>query len=289
MFVNKLSIIGTSQGGRILKIKRLLDSVSELSSFCEIIFVDQSQDDEIKELFNSFNGIVNYKIICTNKISLSKARNIAIKECSGNIICFCDDDAFYDKSIFYYLSSIFRGGDKVYTFPVIDYDSKEYYGNRKFPKDKKILGFNDVIKYCLSVSIFVCSDSNDWIKKNIYFDENLGVGTPIGGSEETDLMFTLLGKGIDITYLPSHCVYHDNDYNENANVESLKVKYRAYAKGYSYVAMKHMVASRFCLLLELINIVFRSLVGVVISKHRKLYLHRLLGLIDGFKSYRNVE
>jgi glycosyltransferase involved in cell wall biosynthesis len=286
---NKLSIIGTSQGGRIDKIRRLLESLLNFNQPYELIFVDQSLGEEISELFEEYNKKIHYKLIVSSRVSLSKARNIAIASCSGNIVCFCDDDAFYEQELLYYLMSQSITAPVVFTVPVKDYSSGEHYGNRSFPLCDASFNYLSAIKYCLSVSVFIYGSTNEWIKENVFFDENLGVGAPIGGSEETDLMLSLLGKKVCINYLSSFVVYHDNDYSESDDLEVLKKKYRNYARGYSYVVKKHMVSSRFILLFELMNITLRSLIGVMISKNRILYFNRLVGLFEGFKSVLNVR
>lgn len=284
---NKLSIIGTSQGGRIDKIRRLLESLVNFDQPYELVFVDQSLGQEISQLFAEYDQKIFYKLIVSSKVSLSKARNIAIDSCSGNIVCFCDDDAFYEQNLLHHVIAQGDISQVVITVPVKDYYSGENYGGRRFPSHDVGFGYLSAIKYCLSVSVFIYGVTNEWIKRNVVFDENLGVGAPIGGSEETDLILSLLGKRVGINYLSSFAVYHDNDYSESSDLEVLKKKYRSYAKGYSYVVKKHMVSSNFILLFEFINVALRSVLGILISKNRILYLNRLIGLFEGFKSVLN--
>lgn len=102
---NKISLIGTSQGGRKDKIIRLLSSLSCYNdNNLELIFVDQTNNDELHEVFTSYNSSVNYKLIKSDKCSLSKARNIALKYASGNVVGFCDDDAYYNSELILFLS-----------------------------------------------------------------------------------------------------------------------------------------------------------------------------------------
>jgi len=287
MSKNKISIIGTSQGGRVDKIERLIKSILYLKINYELIFVDQSSDSEIEDLFCKYAALLHYKLIKYKKVSLSKARNLALSSSSGNIVCFCDDDAFYDHNILEFLCLEQYVAPRVITVPVKDFSSGKYYGNRSFPSENCYFGFLQAIKYCLSVSVFIVAESNEWIKLNLMFDEKLGVGAPLGGSEETDLIFSLMKKRVPVNYLKSYHVYHDNDYADISDVSVLKNKYRSYARGYAYVCKKYMISSNFVLFFELVSIFLKSVIGVVFSSTRALYYSRLLGLFEGLQSNKN--
>src|SRR5690554_2956853 len=97
--MNKISLIGTTRGGRLAEISRLLTSLDiGMMNEVEIIFVDQSCDASVRGLFEEFRERVTFKLISASPCSLSKARNIGLKQAAGNIIGFCDDDAFYDET-----------------------------------------------------------------------------------------------------------------------------------------------------------------------------------------------
>lgn len=278
---NKISLIGTSQGGRKDKIIRLLSSLSCYNdNNLELIFVDQTNNDELHEVFTSYNSSVNYKLIKSDKCSLSKARNIALKYASGNVVGFCDDDAYYNSELILFLSEYDDSSESIISFPVIDQQSMKFYGNRNFPKKDTILSYNGILKHCLSVGTFIIF-RNDLSKCELGFNERLGVGAEYGGSEETELFLRLKSSGFNVCFNPDFHVFHDNDPESKLDDIELAKKYRSYAKGYAVVLKKYLFPSRLSLLLEIANISFRSIFALFIKSNKKLYSYRLKGFWEG--------
>ena len=276
----KFSLISTSQGGREKLIVRLLESLKYQSyNTVELIFIDQTNN-EYESLIKNYSDFVEIIYICINKkVGLSYARNIGLMEVTGEYVGFCDDDAFYDEKFFFHLNDIFV--NKKYSaivLPVIDKKSGRYYANRGFPKRDRTLDFNGIVRFALSVGVFV---EVDCIRRyRISFDEELGAGAKFGGSEETDFFLSLLVKsGCKFSYLNSLFVYHDNDC---IHANSLPEKYYNYAIGYGLVIKRYMKESNYTLLCEVGRIIFRSLVGSMLySKKRSLYLSRVKGVFRG--------
>ncbi|MCY3417796.1 glycosyltransferase family 2 protein [Citrobacter sp. BNK-39] len=275
----KVSLIGTTQGGRNSEIKRLLKSINESDSksFLELVFVDQSDDEQISNVFENYKDKINYKIIKSKKISLSKARNLALRNCAGDIIGFCDDDAFYSPVFFKKLMSLDVKNNCIISVPVIDFQTETFYANRKFPNKSKKLSYNGIIKFSLSVGTFIFKNKNQIFE----FDERLGVGTVLGGSEETELFFRLKHLGYDVIYQPLRGVYHDNDIPTG----NLPEKYRKYAVGYGVVIKKYIFKSHFTLILEIIRLTIKSFAGMCLKKQKKLYISRLIGFWTGLIKY----
>lgn len=274
----KISLIGTTQGGRDKEIERLLNSIaSSTYKNLEIIFIDQTDDIIIEQLFLKHAKNIKYKLVKSNKVPLSTARNQGLKLCSGNVIGFCDDDAFYAPDFFEKVIQSNIKKETVLSVPVLDFQTMKSYANRVYPKTKKEMGYNQIIKSSLSVGTFIFTHKLD----NIYFDERLGVGTLFGGSEETELFFRLKSLGFRVCFQPIFGVYHDND----LYCEGIPEKYRKYAVGYGVVIKKYLVKSRYLLLLEIFRITVKSFFGIVLKKQKKLYMYRLIGLWTGLLKY----
>ena len=64
----RLSLIGTSQGGREKEIFRLLESLVSVRDSVELVFVDQTRGDAISSVFDKFIGQVNFNLIKTDII-----------------------------------------------------------------------------------------------------------------------------------------------------------------------------------------------------------------------------
>ena len=93
-----ISLIVTTQGNRMDLLIRLLDSLEEQTcSDFELILVDQSADNRVKTILSNYSFSIKH--ISSEKVSLSKARNIGILASSGNYLGFPDDDCWYSKDV----------------------------------------------------------------------------------------------------------------------------------------------------------------------------------------------
>ncbi|ODR83892.1 glycosyltransferase [Shewanella xiamenensis] len=278
MHENKISLIGTSQGGREFEIERLFQSLIGTINFLEVVFIDQSDDNKIENIAKKYKSEVNILLLNSPKVSLSKARNLGLKICSGNIIGFCDDDAFYDYDSILRLSRLKSTQNELVSIPVVDQSSGKMYGGRSFPNTSKNLSFLDIIRYSVSVGTFIILHEQI---EDLKFDERLGVGTSWGGSEETELFFRLKGSGFSTKFNNSMFVYHDNDAPIYTSKVDLPVKYHKYALGYGVVLRSFIIKSRLTLVLEVFNITLRCIFGSLFLKDRKLYFYRLRGFYRG--------
>lgn len=273
----KLSLIGTSRGERPDEVVRLLKSLPKNNDYIELIFVDQSNNEEINDIFSEYIDLIKFKLIKSGPCSLSTARNIALAHATGNILGFCDDDAFYNEEAIEYLLNL-PVERVLLSVPVKDFATNSNYANRKFPSGKCKLGYLGVIRYSLSVGTFIFLGRGE-VAGSINFDERLGAGTSLGGSEETDLFFRLIFQDYGAFFDPNICVFHDND-----NVvykKSLAIKYEQYAIGYAVVIKRNLRRSRFLLLFEVFRVIIRCLVGLSIPSKRSVCFHRLKGFIKG--------
>lgn len=275
----KFILIGTSQGGRNELVARLLESVANATyRNIEVIFVDQTGGSELDRLFDAYKARIKYLLLKSNKCSLSAARNLALSYANGDILGFCDDDAFYPRDFFEMMNSQIKlGAFEIVSVPVIDPSSGAPYGGRSFPLDSVSLHYGDVFRHSLSVGTFV-SCSNYFPYR---FNEKLGAGAQYGGSEETDFFLSLKLAGFDTRFFAGTHVLHDNDPPQTEPRE-LARKYYSYAIGYGAVLRKYIAHSKLHLSIELLSITSRSIAGCILSRNRPLYFGRLKGLIKGF-------
>ena len=64
----------------------------------ELIFWDNSSTDDSKQVFKSFKD-KRFKYFKSSKFNtLYKSRNLAIKKCKGDLICFLDTDDWWSKN-----------------------------------------------------------------------------------------------------------------------------------------------------------------------------------------------
>ncbi len=276
-----VSLVGTTRGNRNDSISRLLDSIENTEN-TEIVFVDQTGELLVEKLFESYEGRVRYKLLKSAPCSLSDARNMALGHVEGDVVGFCDDDAFYEPDFFEKLLEVRSTRNcEVICCPVLDKNTMSAYGGRPFPHSEGIMSYLEILRCSLSVGTFVDVIALGGLR----FNPLLGVGARYGGSEETDFILGLKANGLKVQFEPSIHVYHDND-QASESIHILAKKYYSYAVGYALVLKKFMRASNFTLLLEFINIIVRSALGVLLSRNRRVHYFRLKGLIKGLTSHK---
>ena len=95
----KISLV-TATLGRVDEINILLDSlVKQTYKNFELIIVDQNEHYKVQNIVDRYTNILSIKYIKSSTKGLSYNRNIGIKECSGDIIGFPDDDCYYSENL----------------------------------------------------------------------------------------------------------------------------------------------------------------------------------------------
>jgi glycosyltransferase involved in cell wall biosynthesis len=280
-----LSLIFTGDDRRI-EIRRLLDSI-EMSIFdfnVEVIFVNQGKSIDYVPFLNK--ELLSFREVLVQKVSLSRARNIGLGYCKGEIVGFPDDDCWYSVTFLRDLVAFFKNG----TFCAVcthveDPILGKSYGNRPKNRTAAITPSN-MFRLPISVGIFV---KRDVITNNaILFNENLGVGTKIGSGEETDFIFSLLNCNCSICYNGFLSVYHLLP--DVSSFNSLKAFNYGYGFGYT-----NRIVYEYCgfrILPYLFNVLIRSFFAMLFYlifdiRQTKMYFSRFNGIIRGFCKLSN--
>lgn len=178
----------------------------------EILIVDQSTDGStaaaISEIL-SHDSRVRY--IPSKVIGVSHGRNIAIRQSTGDVIAFTDDDCIPDPN---WVQSIKTGFE---SNPEVD----AIFG-RCVPYDKVLPGERPIaIKLDTDVQYF-SGKCNPWkpghgnnmaFRREIFdkagcFDEMLGPGREFLSSEDADLTYRVLKAGLRVMYSPDAVIRH---------------------------------------------------------------------------------
>jgi glycosyltransferase involved in cell wall biosynthesis len=194
--------------GRTDKLPRFLNSLADQRYLdFELIVVDQSPDGWFsKELAAStYKGPFQ---IVRSRPGLSRARNVGLKLCSGEVVGFPDDDCWYQPGTLQEVS------DKFSLMPVIDFATGRTRDGLNIDSNGTFMSASvDIDKF----NVWFSGNSNSiFIKRSIAtmiggFNENLGVGagTPYGSGEETDLLLRILASGGRGHYFSDLVVHHD--------------------------------------------------------------------------------
>ena len=250
----KLSLVLTSRN-RKKELLRFIESLNtqqnvDLSSI-QLIFVDQEDN---RDILKNLNPLFKFNYVQTSHCSLSHARTIGLQYVEGKYLGFPDDDCWYEDNTLIKVLNFFQCND----FQGLTGKGTNGFGKLTsiFPQESREL---TITNRCAAISytIFVL------FNKEVFFDENLGVGSPynLGSGEETDYLLTLMEKYNYQFYYDSTLIIH-HPASSDANFDKISLlKVYSYARGNGYLMQKH----KFPLLY-----------------YMKYFIRPLLGMLYGF-------
>jgi glycosyltransferase involved in cell wall biosynthesis len=171
---------------RTTELRRLMESFTqqEFSDY-EVILVDQNDDDRLQPVLNEFAGRVPVKRISSPK-GVSTARNYGIREATGELIAFPDDDCWYSPGLLAKVNQWFRDHKRYSILAVGAVDEEGVpSGNRWFQSSCDLHPVN-IFRTTFCSSLFIRCEA---LFGN-GFDEEMDRG------EETDLVLRILNSGL---------------------------------------------------------------------------------------------
>lgn len=162
-----------------------------------VIVINQCSLDK-KESFifkNKKNEDCRASLIYTTERGLSRSRNMAIRNATGDICLICDDDEVLEDDYVETILSTFEKYPKVDVFTFIVHSPRK----DSYPTKEKRVGYIGAMKRNSWEIAFRRESIN---KKNISFDIRMGSGTGNGGGEENKFLFDCLKKGLKIRLFP---------------------------------------------------------------------------------------
>jgi glycosyltransferase involved in cell wall biosynthesis len=191
--------------GRTEQIKLFLEKV-QLQSYrdFEIVVVDQNDDNRLDSVLSQYGAGLSINHLRSTP-GLSKARNVGLNSCRGDIIAFPDDDCWYPPDLLERVVRLLDSDFDGVTGRQLDAQGEDA-GPRYDREDGPITLFN-VWGRGISSCIFLKRHAVEAVGR---FDETLGVGagTMYGSGEETDYLIRVLKAGFTMHYLPALFVRH---------------------------------------------------------------------------------
>lgn len=162
----------------------------------DVLVVNQCDEDKVEEFkfFNKKGDSCNAKIIYTTERGLSRSRNMALDNASGDVIIICDDDEVYEDD---YVEKITHAYEE---HP--DADSIMFalhHPSITFPDKSFRIGFREMFwigSYQITCKLGALKNTN------VKFDVSMGSGTGNGGGEENKFVYDLRHKNIRMIYYP---------------------------------------------------------------------------------------
>lgn len=157
----------------------------------DAIVINQCDQDYVKEvsLKNKDNVIIKIIMIYTTERGLSKSRNLALKNSTGDICLICDEDEVLENG---YEKTILEAYQKNKKADVILFDvlSSDAQSCLTVPQGR--LSFKNIMS---SHSVQITFRRELISKSGVDFDEKMGAGTGNGGGEEIKFLYDLYKNG----------------------------------------------------------------------------------------------
>ncbi|MBD1872382.1 glycosyltransferase [Nodosilinea sp. FACHB-131] len=263
--------------GRTFQVKTFLESLDQQSyRDFELIVVDQNSDDRLLSLLTPYKN--HFSILhLRSKKGLSLARNVALKQISGDLVAFPDDDCAYTPDLLEEVAHFFKEQPELSGLVGRAVNQQGNDSSGRWDHVAGTVNAFNVWRRGTSFTIFLRRAVVDAIGP---FDETLGVGasTPWGSGEDIDYLLRAVSAGL--YYDPSFLVIHPTKVEALESVQSLEAiqpktphaKTYFYAMGRGRVLRKHNAPFWF-----LLYNWFRPCTGIILSL--------LQGKIDRVKSH----
>lgn len=219
--------------------KYLTDSINSLINQTifeqlEIVFINDGSSDNSQNILQSYvEYYPNMKLYTQSNKGVSAARNLGIKNCNGEYVCFFDSDDEADPRLYEVLHSLIEENHA--DLAVVDYSMVFPDGAVKKHRDsvkKTITDRNEIMKEFLSGHL-ICTNPVDKIFKkemidNILFPEGYAIG------EDMYFVFQVLKQTAKLTIdstesLYSYCLRTDSAMKtkfSNKNFDSVELSKR---------------------------------------------------------------
>ncbi|MGN0342947.1 MAG: glycosyltransferase family 2 protein, partial [Roseburia sp.] len=225
----RISFLVPTLGNRPKELKRLFDSlISQTVKNFEVIVVVQDNFDSVKAFCESNMDRLEITYVSSLEKGLSKARNVGMSYCKGEVIVLSDDDCWYPENAVEIINDAFSNENVDVTLTKIyDFNNNQEYKHYE-NKEKSI---NSVFTLLSKSSIEIAFKSK---YKNILFDENLGLGATFVCCEEVDFLIRLYREGARIKFFPITTVYHDKKYSGSTR-KQVVAKGAVYSKNFNFI------------------------------------------------------
>ena len=234
----KVSVIVPTVGAREAEIKRLFGSlINQNYKSLEVVVVVQDNFNSMSKLCNSYSDQLNIIYITTDRKGLSLARNIGIKDSSGEIILLSDDDCWYKNKSIEKISDFFKQNEETDILLTQIYDPIANVPYKIYPNEsRKITRATELLS---KSSLEIAYRRSGVI---INFDELFGLGGVYVAGEENDFLIRSLRVNKRIQYEPFVTVYHEKKLKRESN-EQLVAKGAFYSKNFGFI-VSNMVLLR---------------------------------------------
>jgi glycosyltransferase involved in cell wall biosynthesis len=233
--------------GRTAEIECFLASLAVQSIMdVELIVVDQNEDDRLVPILSKWLADVDATKVCSqgairllrirSERGLSRARNMGLRHCSGEIVAFPDDDCIYPPGTLSHVDDWFRSHPGYDILSLTSRDQSGALSGNKWHAESCDLAPINIFRTSQSYTYFARRTSQ---VRSLTFDEGLGIGskTPFGSGEDTDFLLAAMHRGVKGRFVASWYVVHPcKDVRHGGITEE---RFYSYGLGMGRVQGKH--------------------------------------------------
>jgi glycosyltransferase involved in cell wall biosynthesis len=251
---------------------RLFDSIiSNNIPELEVIVVDQNTDGLIDGVIKDYSRQLDIQHIKMTEANQSKARNLGAARAKYPVICFPDDDCWFEADSLSKVRQLFE--EKPSTdMLVINWKQNPVLHANSFNLTRKdVFSFKAVgyVTYVLFLNAGV-------FEKLGGFMETIGIGKYIGGGEDSELTFRAADRNLNIFYHPDIIVNHK--YIPILSRDLTTIRARQRAMGFMYA--KYQVPK--FVIVKGLAAPFIKMIFSVGKRRSKEYYNMFIGRTEGF-------
>ncbi len=221
--------------GRTTEVEHFLSSLAaQTFSDFQLIVVDQNKDDRLLPILARWKTIEMKHL--RSEPGLSKARNIGLSHCDGEVMAFPDDDCTYPPDTLANVDQWFRRNDD---YGILSLGSRDEggvpSGNKWYAACCNLTHLN-IFRTSQSYTFFVRKTS---LSQTLTFDECLGIGarTCFGSGEDTDFLLQAMHRGIKGFFFARWHVIHPCKDARHGGITA--ERFYRYGSGMGRVQRKH--------------------------------------------------
>ncbi|TCJ19319.1 glycosyltransferase family 2 protein [Flaviaesturariibacter flavus] len=178
------------------ELQRLFDSVLEnIVPDLELIIVDQNRDGLLDELIESYSTVLSLKHIKLTEANQSRARNVGAAQARFGIICFPDDDCWFERGAFAAVERHFEENSDTELLIINWAQAPGRIETSQALTRNEVFSFRSV-GYVTYVQFYRA----EAFRSLGGFLEDVGIGRFIGGGEDSELTFRALQRGMRVYY-----------------------------------------------------------------------------------------
>ena len=259
------------------ELNRLFNSViSNNISNIELIVVDQNLDGLIDDVIAKYSSLLDINHVKMTEANQSKARNLGAAKAKYPLICFPDDDCWFEPDALQKVLAYFEHNTST-DLLIINWKQNPIVHHQSFAlTTKEIFSFR-AVGYVTYVQFF---------NKNVFqklggFMETIGIGKYIGGGEDSELTFRAADRGMNIFYNAAIGVNHKYIAITTRDLPTIRARQRAMGLMYAkYNVPKHIVLRGLAApLIKMVLCMNRQKA----KEYYNMFLGRKEGLIYGLK------